>query len=332
MILAGDIGGTKTHLALFNGGSREPLHLATYRSGEHEGLPAMVEAFLADHPADVSHASFGVAGPVQDGHSRAVNLPWTVDADELAAVLGLPDVTLMNDLEANAHGIAALGPEDFAVLNEGEPEAAGHAAVISAGTGLGEAGLYWDGDRHHVVASEGGHVDFAPTNELEVELYLHLAARWGRVSYERVLSGQGLVNIHRFLLDSGRGAESPWMHAELEGADPAAAISRAALEYRSANCVRALDLFVSLYGAKAGNLALTFAATGGVYLGGGIAPKILPRLREGAFMRAFVDKGRFSSFLERVPVRVILNDKAALLGAARASVASSHQPTPARFE
>lgn len=314
MILAGDIGGTKTHLALFTLEGRGPAHLATYPSGEHDGLDTMVQAFLADHPGEVSHACFGVAGPVANGVGEMTNLAWPVEADQLAELLGLPTVELINDLEANAFGVAALGPHDFAVLNEGDPEAVGNAAVISAGTGLGEAGLYWDGERHHPFACEGGHADFAPRDELQAGLYRYLAAEYKHVSYERVCSGMGLVNIYRYLGGSAADARK---------------ISRAAIDGTDERASAALDLMISIYGAEAGNVALTIMATGGVYLGGGIAPRILPKLSDGTFMRAFTAKGRFSSLLERIPVRVILNDKAALLGAARrATVANASERTP----
>jgi glucokinase len=318
MILAGDIGGTKTLLALFDGDPRQPAVLSTYPSREQTGLESMVAAFLAEHPAEVSAACFGVAGPVQDGiHVDTTNLAWPVDGPRVAEVLHLRSVALLNDLEANAWGIPALGPDDFAVLNDGAPDARGNAAVISAGTGLGEAGLYWDGERHHPFATEGGHADFAPRGELEIELWRFLAAEYRHVSYERVCSGMGLVNIERFLRAHLREPRPQWLQERMAEGDPAAAISRAGLDGRDPLAERGVDLLVGIYGAAAGNLALKLMATGGVYLGGGIAPKLLPRLLRGDFMEAFVDKGRFRSLLERIPVRVILNDQTALLGAAR---------------
>ena len=313
MILAGDIGGTNTRLALFNGDSREPHCLETYPSADHDSLEELVRVFLSRHPVEVSHACFGVAGPVRDGRIAGVNLAWPVDCSRVAASLGLPSVGLINDLEANAYGIAALGPDDVVCLNEGAPDAAGNRAVISAGTGLGEAGLYWDGTRHHPFAAEGGHTDFGPRSELQLGLLRFLAAEHDHVSYERVCSGMGLVNVYRYLVHSGSLLEPEWYRS---APDRAAAISQAALDGRDDVAAKALDLMISIYGAEAGNLALKVMATGGVYLGGGIAPKILPRLQDGAFMRAFTDKGRLSSILENIPVRVILNDKTALLGAA----------------
>jgi glucokinase len=316
MILAGDIGGTKTNLALFEGSPREPVCLETYPSDEHDGLESMLAAFLEAHPADVERAAFGIAGPVRDGRVERVNLAWPVEARSVAAALGLERVGLVNDLEANAWGIRVLGPDDVAVLNEGDPDATGNQAVIAAGTGLGEAGLYWDGQQHHVFPSEGGHADFAPRDELQVELFRYLAAHVPHVSYERVCSGMGLVNIYGFLAARRTTPEPDWLRVGLAGGDPGAAIGAAALEDRDSVCVEALETMLAIYGAEAGNLALKVLATGGVWIGGGIAPRVLPRLERSAFMREFVGKGRFKRLLEAMPVRVILNDRAALFGAA----------------
>lgn len=301
MILAGDIGGTNTRLALFDGHSTTPLTTCVYASGTHAGLEEMVDKFLGENDARVEAAAFGVAGPVFGGRVDATNLAWPVDGARVAHHLGLPGVALLNDLEANALGIECLADDDFEVLQAGAPDATGNAAVISAGTGLGQAGMYWDGQRYHVFATEGGHADFAPRNELEERLRHFLAAEFGHVSYERVCSGQGLANVYRFLTGKTR--------------DPAE-ISEAALAKTEEHAIEALDLVVSIYGSQAGNLALTLMATGGVYLGGGIAPKILPTLHEGGFLAAFNTKGRLSGMLARIPVRVIVNDAAALLGAA----------------
>ena len=317
MILAGDIGGTKTHLALFDRDESEPRFLETYASADHAGLEELVTLFLAEHPVTVDGACFGIAGPVQDGRVEKINLAWGVGSREVARALGLDHVGLINDLEANAYGIASLGLGDLAVLHEGDPEAVGNAAVISPGTGLGEAGLYWDGHRHRVMASEGGHADFAPRTEIQVELWRFLAARHRHVSYERVCSGMGLVNIYTFLRETSPEPEPDWLRDELSSGDQAAVISGAALAARDARCEQALELMVAILGAEAGNLALKFMATGGIYVGGGIGPKVLTKLVEGPFVREFVGKGRFTNLLERVPVRVILNDRTALLGAAR---------------
>jgi len=319
MILAGDIGGTKTRLAFFttDGESVKSVVEETFHSREYGGLGEIVHTFVTKHQLSLTHAGFGVAGPVIDGYSETTNLPWVIDARQLAGQLGLASVALINDLEANAYGVAALATEDFAVLNPGAPGVKGNAAIIAAGTGLGEAGFYWDGARHHPFACEGGHADFAPRNELEAELLRHLLTQFPHVSYERVVSGPGLYNIYQFLRDTGRGEEPAWLTDELRQHDPAATISQAALAGRSALCGQALDLFVSLYGAEAGNLALKVMATGGLYVGGGIAPKIMQKLQDSTFMRSFTAKGRMQPLLEAMPVRVILNDRAVLLGAAR---------------
>ncbi len=318
MILAGDIGGTKTRLAFFEAEAERltPLVEDTVASREHSSLDEIVHQFVAKHSLKPTQACFGIAGPVKHGRSVATNLPWLVEAQALASALGLASVGLLNDLEANAYGMAALAPEDLVVLNAGEPEA-GNAALIAAGTGLGEAGLYWDGERHRPFASEGGHADFAPSHEPQLELLRYLLGRFQRVSWERVLSGPGLYNLYQFLRDTGSAQEPAWLTEELSlAADPPAVITQAALTHRSPLCEQTLELFVSLYGAEAGNLALKVMATGGVWVGGGIAPRIIERLKGPAFLQAFVAKGRLQPVLEAMPVRVILNDKTALLGAA----------------
>jgi glucokinase len=319
MILAGDIGGTSTRLALFEALDRRPLAVIEkkYSSREYSGLGEIAAAFVAEQRAKVRRACFGIAGPVQHGRVVTPNLPWVVDANLLARELGLPAVKLINDLEANAYGIAALEAGDFITLNAGAKGAEGNCAVISVGTGLGEAGLYWDGKRHHPFACEGGHADFAPRDELEAELLRYLGARFEHVSYERVLSGPGLRQIYDFLRDTGRGDEPAWLGEAMRQGDPSAAISTAGLEGRCRLCVIALDVFVSFYGAEAGNLALKTMATGGVYAGGGIAPRIIAKLQGPRFMAAFTAKGRMRPLMEAMPVRVIMKETAALLGAAR---------------
>ncbi len=319
MILAGDIGGTSTRLGFFKiDGKRLTAGVeSVFASREHKSLEDIVAAFVSEHGLPVEHACFGIAAPVRNGRCEGVNLPWVVDGRQLAALLGLQAVGLINDLEANGYGIGALEASDFLVLNEGAPGASGNAAVIAAGTGLGEAGLYWDGADYRPIATEGGHSDFAPRNELEIELLRYLQARFAHVSWERVLSGPGLLNIYMFLRDTGRGEEPGWLADAIRERDAAAVISGAAMEGRSPLCAQALDLFVSFYGAEAGNLALKFLATGGVFVGGGIAPKIIGKLKDSTFMSAVVSKGRLKPLLDAIPVRVILNDKAALLGAAR---------------
>ena len=317
-VLAGDIGGTKTRLAVIevDGARLEALALKSYPSSRYSGLEEIVRAFLEGCGVDCRLACFGIAGPVQRGRVQATNLPWVVEEQALATLFGFEHAILINDLEANAWGIGALGDEDFYLLNAGRPGAEGNACIISAGTGLGEAGMYWDGQRHWPFACEGGHADFSPSTDLEVALLKYLQGRYGHVSWERVLSGAGLVGVHEFLREH-RGEPAPaWLRAEMASGDPAAAISRAANEAEDALCAEALDLSIYLYGVEAGNLALKIMATGGVYLGGGMGPKNLERLRGPRFMQGFLNKGRMQPLLEAMPVKVILNDLAALFGPA----------------
>lgn len=315
-ILAGDVGATHTRLALFAADPRVPVAFESYPSRDHASLEEMVQTFLAAHPADLDCACFGVAGPIRDGQVKMINLAWPVDAASLARVLGLQAVGLINDLAANAYGIAELAPDDLETLNQGTAAPDRAMVVISAGTGLGEAGLLPEGAGMRVIPSEGGHTDFGPRSQLEVELYGYMAAGDEHVSYEHVCSGMGLLNIYRFLRQRSRAPEPGWLTAEIADRDAAAVISKTAIEQREPVCVQALDLMVSIYGAEAGNLALKYFAVGGVYVGGGIAPQILPKLRDGTFIRSFVAKGRYADLLEQIPVLVILNDKTALLGAA----------------
>jgi len=318
MILAGDIGGTKVNLAFFevDGPRLAAGPSGMFASHKHASLEDIVRKFLAAHNLSVKHAAFGIAGPVKKGRAQLTNLSWVIDARELARVLGIT-AWLLNDLEANAYGIAALASEDFVTLNPGEAGASGNAAIIAAGTGLGEAGLFWDGRQHQPWACEGGHCDFAPRTDLDLELFRFLRAEFGHVSWERVVSGPGLFNIYRFLRDTKRADEPVWLTEEFRRGDPSAAISRVGLEGRAEICVKALDLFANYYGVAASNLALKTMSTGGFYVGGGIAPKIINKLRDGTFLKAFTEGGRISQLLAAMPVKVILNDKTALLGAAR---------------
>lgn len=319
MILAGDIGATNTRLALF-AKEEETLRCVvaeTFPSRHYANLDVIVRQFVTSHAVTVSAACFGVAGPVQHGRCETTNLAWVVDATVLASVVNSAQAWLINDLEATAHGIAMLTAQDWLVLNAGAPDAVGNSAVIAAGTGLGEAGLHWDGKASSPFACEGGHTDFAPRNELEIELLRYLLARFAHVSYERLLSGPGLQTLYQFFRDTGRGGEPPWLTEELAQRDPAAVITQTALAEKNELCVQAVNLFVSLYGAEAGNLALKVMATGGVYIGGGIAPKMLPKVREPVLLEAFFAKGRMRPLLEAMPVRVIMNPHVALFGAAR---------------
>jgi glucokinase len=325
MILAGDIGGTNTRLAFFEGtpDRLQPVQIEIFPSPQFSGPAEIVQKFLALHQHPVDAVCFGLPGAVVHGRVETTNLPWVVDARQMTADLGLASITLINDLFANAHGIALLEESDLVVLNPGVPSSTGNRALISAGTGLGEAGLYADErGAYHPFPSEGGHVDFAPRNDLEMELLRYLMGRFEHVSYERVLSGPGLHNIYQFLRDTGRGEEPPWLAEQIAQGDPSAAISKSALEGTSPICVQALDIFVSLYGSEAGNLALKMLATGGMYVGGGIAPKIIRKLSSTAFMKSFSTKGRIGGVLKDIPVRVITNDKTALLGAGRVAALS----------
>jgi glucokinase len=322
MIIAGDIGGTKTNIAMFEapGGRLGRITVQqSFPSGGYDSLEAILADFIKAHrPDEVTGACFGVAGPVVRGRVEATNLAWKVSAESLARELGLPSVYLINDLEATAFGIGELKPEQLYTLNEGESDPAGHRGLIAAGTGLGMAGIFNAGSHYHPMPSEGGHMDFAPRNEREFEMLTYLGEKvGGRVSYERVLSGLGIFNIYSFLRDRGYGEEPAWLAEEIETGDPTAAISRAALEGRCELAETTLHMFVEAYGAMAGNLALLLKATGGLYVGGGIAPKILDKLRDGTFMRNYVDKGRMSGLVMSIPVRVILDDKTALYGAGR---------------
>jgi glucokinase len=329
MILAGDIGGTNARLAYFQpqNGHLRLITERVYPSREHSELGEIVTEFLADSSTRPEVACFGIAGPVRNGRVETSNLPWVIEQSRLAKQIHLPATLLINDLEASAWGIGALGAGDLVPLNKLSGPATGNQAVIAPGTGLGEAGLFWDGSRHHVFACEGGHTDFAPQSELQIELLRFLKARFGHVSYERILSGPGLVNVYEFLRDSGLGKESPEFAAVLQNSDPAAAISRAALDGTQPLAEKALDIWISVYGAEASNLALKTMATGGLFLAGGISPKILAKLAGPLFMESFVDKGRLRPLVESIPVQVVTNDKAGLLGAARCAAVRGAEMT-----
>jgi glucokinase len=318
MILAGDVGGTKVHLALYDfiDGNLEYSRDQRYAAKDYSGLEEIVRTFVGTH--EVTAACFGVPGPVRNGRLRLTNLPWTLDSHELAVSLGINHVFLINDIEANGYGVAELSPDQIYALSEGDTSQIGNRALIAAGTGLGEGLLIWDGRSHTPYPSEGGHADYAPRNEDEIDLLRFLKQKYhGRVSYERVVSGSGLTSIYEFLREV-RGMEEPPALAERMAAadDPNSVITEMALAAKSEICEKALDMFVSAYGAEAGNMALKLLSVGGVYVGGGIAPRILEKLKDGTFMKAFTDKGRMSQLLINMPVRVILESRAALLGAA----------------
>ncbi len=321
MLLAGDIGGTKTNLAVFSSETelRVPLVEATFPSARYPSLEMLVQEFLSQISFPIDRASFGVAGPVLAGRATITNLPWVIEERQLRKVLNISSVRLLNDLDAIAHMVPSLQPIDLYTVNEGHPPPDGTLAVIAPGTGLGEAFLTWNETRYRIHASEGGHTDFAPSSSLEAELLLFLFKRFPHVSYERVCSGWGLPNIYTFLKESGYAEEPSWLTSQIAAApDPTVVIVNTALnaESPSALCTAALNTFISILGAEAGNLALKVLATGGVYLGGGIPPRILSLLNKGQFMEAFKRKGRFTELVTRIPVHVILNPKVALLGAA----------------
>ncbi len=318
MILAGDVGGTKTRLALFDEKiGMQFLDEHKFASREFPNFSALLKKFLEQEQGKkISCASFGVAGPVVDGKCQATNLPWTISAQELQEELKIPKVYLLNDVAANAWGLRTLSADEFFVVNIGK-EQRGNQALISAGTGLGEAGLFWDGKTHQPFACEGGHCDFAPTNSEEIELFQYLTRQYDHVSYERVLSGPGLFQIYRFLVDTKREKEDPSIANLMQQMEPPKVITEKGGSGACKVCARACLLFTELYGAEAGNTALKFFAEGGIFLGGGIAPHLIPFFEKGKFIKAFIDKGRMSSLLMNIPIKVVLNEKTALLGAAR---------------
>ena len=331
MIVAGEIGATRTRLAAFQteGNQLRLVVERNYMSQELRGLSDVLAQFTRGEGIAVDSACFGVAGPVRAGRSQLANLSWIIDARELGQQLKLKFVYLLNDLEAYAYGIDALESKDFVTLREGTEDAEGNRAIISAKTGLGVAGLYWDGSRHRPFACEGGHADFAARNALQSELLAYLQKKHGHVSCERVLSGPGIKNIYEFLRDARKAEEPAWLREQMQAApDQPALISRLALEGKAAICEQALSIFVSIFGAQAGNCALTFMSTGGIFIGGSIAAKILPKMQEPAFMEAFLDKGRMQSLLKDMPVKIILNDDCGLIGAARCTLVQKAFRTP----
>jgi glucokinase len=311
MILAGDIGGTNTRLAFFEKG--EIIREEKFSSRDHPDLETIIQKFLSGKK--VKAACFGLAGTIHNDVCKTTNLSWVIDAKKIEKQFSIPKVYLLNDLEANAYGIKALSPEEFFVLQEGVLQK-GNLSLVSAGTGLGEASLIWDGKRHIPVPSEGGHADFAPRNALEAELLLYLQSKYGRVSCERVISGPGLYNLFQFLIETGKETLIEPVQKEMKEKDPAKVLSEWGGQRMDPACTRALDWFISLYGAEAGNAALKFLPFGGMYIGGGIAPCLAKQFKEGAFCSSFCDKGRLKQVLESIPIRIIMNDQAALLGAA----------------
>jgi glucokinase len=320
VILAGDIGGTKCNLALYEirGSSRQKIVKQRYESREFPTFEEMISKFLFDTRAETKDAGahaieaggFGVAGPVIDRRVKATNLPWIVEAATLATQLETPHIVLLNDLEATAHSLALMTPSEISTLNQGVASPQSTQALLAAGTGLGEAILFWDGKRHLVASSEGGHTDFAPRTEQEIEFLRYMKKRDEFVSLELILSGRGFRAIHSFL-------DASVQHPSFAGpeADAAPEITRLALEGQCPVCVRTLDLWVSMYGAEAGNLALKVLARGGVWVGGGIAVKIREKMEDGTFFRAFCEKEKFAALLAQIPIRMVLNEEAPLIGA-----------------
>ncbi|GJM39892.1 MAG: glucokinase [Ardenticatenaceae bacterium] len=325
MLLAGDIGGTKTVLALFSTADSvellHPLHLQTFPSGRFTSLEAIIAQFLQDNPVDVEAACFGVAGPVVNGRSQITNLPWIIDAATISQTFDIEHVELLNDLESIANAVPHLEADDVATINEGQAEAGGAIAVIAPGTGLGEAFLIWDGKRYQAHPSEGGHASFAPTNADQRALQAYLEVKFDHVSFERVCSGSGIPNLYDFWQADGRFSEPDWLREQIsEAPDPTPIIVEAGLAKTADICIATVQLFVDILAAEASNMALKVLATGGVYLGGGIPPRILNLLQTDRFIAEFGDKGRFSKILLGMPVKVICNPQVALLGAAWAGM------------
>lgn len=343
MILAGDVGGTKVHLALYNfaGGKLRPIRDQKFPALDFATLDAVVNKFLdADQTCrdQIVAACFGCPGPVRGGRLKLTNLPWTLDAYDLSKSLNVEHLFLINDLEANAYGIPELPSGKICTLHPADTAAVGHRGLISAGTGLGEALLIWDGKQHRPIPSEGGHCDFAPRTDRDIALLQYLRQTLnGRVSFERVVSGLGIKNIYAYLRDVEKLDEPSWLRDRFAAEDPNAVISQCAEDGSSSICFETMKTFSAAYGAEAGNLALKVLAMGGIYLGGGISPKIINTLQNGFFTEAFLDKGRLSPLLQSIPVRVILDDSCALLGAAsyaeaRASEASGHSERAASIQ
>jgi glucokinase len=353
MILAGDIGGTKTNLALYDWTTErtEPLRLETFHSADYKSLEEILVEFLTPpkpptpldeleiageeavpeasaEPLILAAACFGVAGPVIENHCRTTNLPWVIEGPAIAAQFKIPHVQLLNDLEAAAYGILWLRPDEVEVLNPGNPPRKRQAlALIAAGTGLGEGILFWDGKSYRPMPSEGGHADFAPTNDYEIDLLRYLRTQYLHVSYERLLSGPGLHAIYEFIRET-KSNEPTWLAEKIKAGNPAAEIAEAGLKGQAEIAAQTLDLFASIYGAEAGNLALKALALDGVYVAGGMAPKLIKKLKDGTFMKAFTNKGRYKRLLGTIPVKVVMNQEAGLIGAA--SVASALAQAPAR--
>jgi len=316
IVLAGDIGATKSNLALFKveGDHVASLHEAKYKSNEYNNIIELTDAFTRDILPLPDSICFGVAGPVLNGHAKLSNINWEIDSAELSNHFKVKNVQLINDLEATAFGLAMLNEKDVAMIHKGNDAPVGNAAVIAPGTGLGEAGLYWDGNYYHPFATEGGHSDFAPRNEFDFELYTFLQKKFGHVSWERLVCGHGIVNIYEFLRDEKKREEPGWLKEKFINDDAAAVISQHAMQ--SEICIETMLLFIRYLAYESANLVLKLKATGGLFIGGGIAPQIVSLFENYAFNGPFCQSGRLNYLLEKVPVKIILNTKSALLGAA----------------
>lgn len=317
VILAADVGGTKTNLALFQiqTGDLVPLKEKSYPTKKYKSFLEMVSSFHTDDMPRINGICLGVAGPVTQGKVYGTNFPWAIDSEEIRRELNIPSVSLINDMEANAYGLAALQDKDFETLKPGS-KIPGNAALISPGTGLGEAGMFWDGSYYHPFACEGGHCDFSPRNELDIRILQHFQKKYGHVSWERLLSGPGILQLYLFLRQISGIREPHWLSDDMSMGNPPAIITRTAMEGKDSVCVETLDIFIRFLAIEAAQLALKFKATGGIYMGGGILPKILTGIDREVFYNNFVQSGRLNTLLEMVPVKVILNEKTALLGAA----------------
>jgi glucokinase len=318
-VLAGDVGGTKTNLALFKATetSVDLIHEETYPSSKYSTCVEVLQQYLSDHPdSKPDRLCMGVAGPVFQGKVDLTNLSWHLDSEEISRVLKIKSVFLINDLEATSYGLAGLGPDDFINVHEGVSEQAGNIAILAPGTGLGEAGLYWDGSYYHPFPTEGGHTDFAPRTELDIELYQYLQKRYEIVSYERVIAGPGIYDIYQFLCDVKKRKTADWLEELFTKNDPSAVISESAIDEKDPTCIETMQLFVRYLARECSNLVLKLKATGGLFLGGGIPPKITSILQQNVFYDNFLDCDRMQTLMKKVPVNIILNSQAALFGAA----------------
>ncbi len=317
IVLAGDLGGTKTELALFEikNGKLVSIKHQRFATSDHDTFVKAIHEFHGDEISKIDAACLGVAGVVDGDKVRGVNFAWEIDAKKLESDLNIKRVSLINDLHANAYGLSALKDSDFKNLTKGE-NVKGNAAIISPGTGLGEAGMYWDGSHYHPFATEGGHCSFSPSDTLDMELWNYLNKEFGHVSWERVVSGQGIYNIYQFLRTYRKAKEPKWLTGQFQTEDPAISISTAALQNKDAVCVETLQLFVKYLAVESAQLALKTKASGGIFIGGGIAPKIIDFIDKKEFYKNFINVGRLEHLLKTIPVRIVLNDKTALMGAA----------------